>query len=290
MSRDSKLSSGERFAGSASGTTAFRRTDLSTRQQCAVVAGVLLVAWGYGSQFLPELPENLNALLSALISLTLVAIVVWGMATLDVYGHWLLMVAGVILPFAMLMIAFDAIPFANVAKVLLAAVVGLWLAQGMAARSWIVMFVLASSLADIGSVIMGPTRMLLDHSPEVVGGFTVAIALFGHSLGDARAAIGVSDIVFFAMYLGAARRFALRESASVVVMVLSVALVFLAALSTGVLPVLPVLGLFFIAANLDHFVKDVSQASQEFPMGTRTARLAPVVAPRVAKERAGLEN
>ncbi len=207
------------------------------------------------------------------------------MATLDAYGHHLLLVAAVILPFAMLMIAFHAIPLANLAKVLLAAVLGLWLAQGMAARSWIVLFVLASSFADIGSVLMGPTRVLLDRSPEMIGGFTLAIAWSGYSLNEARSAIGVSDILFFALYLGAARRFGLRESASAVAMVLSVTLVFLAALSTGVLPVLPVLGLFFIAANLDHFVNDAVVPSTEFPMAAGTARLEPIAGLRSVGER-----
>lgn len=272
------------------GTTVFRRTELTSRQRCAFAAGALLVAWGYSSQFLPALPDQVNVLLSALVSITLVVIVVWGMATLDVYGHRLLLVAAVILPFALLMIAFDAIPAANLAKVLLAAVFGIWLAQGMASRAWIFLFILASSVSDMGSVIMGPTRVLLDHSPQVVGGFTVGVALFGHSFEGPHAAIGVSDIVFFALYLGAARRFNLRESASAVAMAVSVVLVFLAALSTGVLPVLPVLGLFFIAANLDHFVKDVVEPSTEVPMGTRMARIAPIARVRPIEERSAPEG
>lgn len=262
-SSDSRPSSGGLSAGSATGTTAFRRTDLSTRRRAAIGAGVLLVALGYGSRYLPRPPEDVNAILSATVSLVLIVIVVWGMATLDTYGHRLLLGAAVILPFAMLMIAFGAVPLANLAKVLLASILGVWLAQSMATRNWILLVAVASSLADIVSVAVGPTRALLDHSPEMIGGFTVAMAWFGYPLDELYSAIGVSDFVFFALYVGAAHRFNLRESASAVAMVLSIIMVLLAALSSGALPVLPMLGLFFVAANIDLFVGHVPVAASQ---------------------------
>ncbi len=249
------MSSGGLSVDWASGTTAFRRIELDRRQSLAVAAGALLLLWGYLSRFLPSLPDGVNSFVSAAITLTLIATIVYGLASLDRLGHGLLLVAAVILPFAMLMVAFGAVPLANLTKVALATILGLWIAQGMPARSWIIVFAVAASLSDIISLAVGPTRMMLTNSPEMIGGLTVALTWFGSRWSDSHTALGVSDIVFIALFLGAARRFHLRELPSVAAMVASILVTLLAAMWWKALPALPMLALYFMAVNVDLFVE-----------------------------------
>jgi hypothetical protein len=63
------------------------------------------------------------------------------------------------------------------------------------------------TVADVLSVYLGPTKVLIDQGPRVIGAFTVALAWFGYRPDEAYTALGVADFIFFALYLGAARRF-----------------------------------------------------------------------------------
>lgn len=248
------MSSGGLSVALGSGTTTSHRIDLDRRQTFAFAAGLLLVLWGYLSQFLPSLPDGINSVVSTCIALTLVGAIVYGLAPLDRHGHGLLLVAAVVLPFTMLMIAFEAVAPSNVLKVILAAIVGLWIAQGMTGRGWIIAFAAAASLSDVVSVLVGPTRMMLNHSPEMIGGFTIAMTWFGYSGDQLHTAIGVADIVFISMFLGAARRFGLRELPSLVAMLASIIVTLLAALWWHTLPALPLISLYFIGVNIDLIV------------------------------------
>ena len=71
------------------------------------------------------------------------------------------------------------VPVANVAKIVAAAALGLWIAGELERLSWIVVVAAASAAVDIVSVAAGPTKALLAQGPVVVGYFTVAITWFG---------------------------------------------------------------------------------------------------------------
>ena len=74
---------------------------------------------------------------------------------------------------------------------------------------------------DIVSVAAGPTKAILDKGPVVVGYFTVAVTWAGYTYAEAFTGLGVSDVIFFALYLAAAKRFGLRAGWSAVAMVAS---------------------------------------------------------------------
>ena len=120
-------------------------------------------------------------------------------------------------------------PAANVAKVVFAAALGIWIADELERLSWIVIVAAVSAAVDIVSVAAGPTKAILDKGPVVVGYFTVAVTWAGYSYAEAYTGLGVSDVLFFALYLGAARRFRLRVGWSAVAMVAS----FLATIAAG---------------------------------------------------------
>ena len=150
-------------------------------------------------------------MLSSAISLALAGTLAWGLLPLGVLGRRLLFLPVALLPLAMLFVRMDLIPPANVAKVVAAAVVGIWIAQEIERPSWVVAVAALSAAVDIVSVAVGPTRLILDHGPMVIGYFTVTMTWFGYSWSEAYSAIGLSDIIFLGLYLGAARRFGLRE-------------------------------------------------------------------------------
>jgi hypothetical protein len=61
----------------------------------------------------------------------------------------------------------------------------------------------------------------------------------------------VSDVIFYALYLGAARRFGLRARASAVAMAASFLATIAAAMWWTALPALPLLAVAFLAVNAD---------------------------------------
>jgi hypothetical protein len=190
-------------------------------------------------------------MVSAAITLALAGTIVWGLLPLGELGRRLLFLAMALLPLAMLFVRMDLIPLANVAKIVGAAVIGIWIAQELERPSWVVAVAAVSAVVDILSVAVGPTRLILDHGPMVIGYFTVTMTWFGYSWGEANSAIGLSDFIFLGLYLGAARRFGLREHASAVAMIASFLVTLALAIWWQALPALPLLSVAFLAVNAD---------------------------------------
>jgi hypothetical protein len=90
-----------------------------------------------------------------------------------------------------------------------------------------------------------------------VGWFTVAVTWLGYSFSEAFTGLGVSDMLFFALYLGAARRFRLRVGWSAVAMVGSFLVTIALAMWWTALPALPLLSVAFLAVNADLLVKGI---------------------------------
>jgi hypothetical protein len=221
------------------------------RLRSAVVPAAALVAVGALSGFAPAFSFRADVVLSAALSLAVVAWLVWALYPLRFLGHRLLLVTLVGLPAGALLTWLEILPLANVAKVVAAAALGLWVAENLEHASWVVLVAVVSAAVDIVSVYAGPTKALLGEGPRVVGYFTVALTWFGYGVTEGYTALGISDIVFFSLYLGAARRFGLRAVASAVAMTASFVLTIVAALWWEALPALPLLSVAFLAVNAD---------------------------------------
>src|SRR5665647_1781453 len=104
---------------------------------------------------------------------------------------------------------------------------------------------------DVVSVAAGPTKAILDKGPVVVGYFTVAVTWAGYTYSEAYTGLGISDVIFLALYLGSARRFGLRRGWSAVAMVVSFLATIAAAMWWTALPALPLLSVAFLAVNGD---------------------------------------
>ena len=190
-------------------------------------------------------------MLSAALVLTLVAVLVWGLLPLHTLGRRLPLLTLVALPLAVLFVWLGWVPLANVAKVVAAAALGIWIAEELEKLSWIVIVAVVSAAVDIVSVAAGPTKAILDQGPVVVGYFTIAVTWAGYTYSEAYTGLGISDVIFLALYLGAARRFGLRVGWSAVAMVVSFLATIAAAMWWTALPALPLLSVAFLAVNGD---------------------------------------
>jgi len=217
----------------------------------AVVAGALIVLWGFLSSRLPPLPVRADIMLSSALVLSLVAVLVWGLLPLHALGRRLPLLTAAALPLAILFVWLGWVPLANVAKVVAAAALGIWIAEELERLSWIVIVAVVSAAVDVVSVAVGPTKAILDQGPVVVGYFTVAVTWAGYTYGEAYTGLGISDVIFLALYLGAARRFGLRVGWSAVAMVVSFLATIAAAMWWTALPALPLLSVAFLAVNGD---------------------------------------
>lgn len=218
-----------------------------------LAAGAALYLFTAVSDVVPALPWfRANVMVSLACALTLIALFVVGLAPLRALGHRLLAVAAVALPLAMLSTYLGWLPASNLAKVVFAVALGLWLAAQIESLRVIAVIAAVAALVDIYSVFLGPTRALLSHAPQTLPYFAVALTWFGYSYREAYSAIGTSDLIFFGLYLGAAFVFRLRRAATVVVMTASfLVTVALALWGFSALPALPLLSAAFLAVNAD---------------------------------------
>lgn len=225
-------------------------------------AVVVLLAWGFGSRWLPAAPVRANIMVSALVVLAAVGALVWGMLPLAALGRRLPLVALAALPLAVLTVWLGWVPVANVLKVVFAAALGIWIAGELERVSWIVIVAAVSAIVDIVSVAAGPTKAILDKGPVVVGWFTLAVTWMGYTYAEAFTGLGVSDVLFFSLYLGAARRFRLRVAWSAVAMVASFLVTIALAMWWTALPALPLLSVAFVAVNADLIVRSIRNGGE----------------------------
>ena len=220
----------------------------------AFVAGALLVLYGFLSRFLPDFAVRADIMVSSAIVLGLMAMLVWGLLPLHVLGRRLPLLTVAALPLAVLFVWLGWIPLANVAKIVAAAALGMWIATELEKLSWIVIVAAVSAVIDIASVAAGPTKVLIDKGPVVVGYFTIGVTWFGYTYAEAFTGLGVSDVIFFALYLATAQRFGLRVGWSAVAMVASFLATIALAMWWTALPALPLLSVAFLAVNADRLL------------------------------------
>ena len=216
-----------------------------------MTAGALLVAYTALSRYLPRLPVRVDIMVSSVIVVALMTVLVLGLLPLSVYGRRLLILPAAALPLAVLFVWLGLVPLADLAKILLAGGLGLWIAGELERVSWVVIAAVVSAAVDAFSVAAGPTKALLAKGPLVIGYFIVAVTWWGYGYDQAYTGLGTSDVIFFALYLASARRFGLRVRASAVAMAASFLVTIAAAMVWTALPALPLLSLAFLAVNAD---------------------------------------
>jgi hypothetical protein len=162
-----------------------------------------------------------------------------------------LWIAAVVL--ALLAVAFEFLEWqapASFAKLGSATFAGWILLEVFEEVSWVVTVALIIPWVDAYSVWRGPTNTIVEHHRGVFERLSFAFPAPGQ---ESTANLGIPDILFFAVFLAAADRFALRTRLTWLLMAASFGVTIALAvwLDLGGLPALPLLSLAFLSANAD---------------------------------------
>ena len=138
----------------------------------------------------------------------------------------------------------------NFSKLLGISALGFWFLQYFETLSWVVLVSLIIPWVDAFSVWRGPTHDITENHPEVFTSFSFAFPIPGE---DNSANLGLPDLLFFALFLAAAARFALRSGLTWLLMSLSFGATLALAVwrDIGGLPALPLLAAGFLLPNGD---------------------------------------
>gem|GEM_PF-1574697 len=142
-----------------------------------------------------------------------------------------------------------AVPF----QVVAAAGLGIVLARQVAAAWWLATFAGVAILADSWSVFAGPTRRVVEQAPHMLDYLLVHFTPLGGPV--AGLGLGMSDLVFLALFLTGSRMLGLNVKAGYAAMLGSfVVTVMLAVWWRPAVPALPLLSLAFLVINVPSWV------------------------------------
>jgi hypothetical protein len=146
--------------------------------------------------------------------------------------------------------AADLTALASFAKLGATTALAFWFLGYFETVVWVSLVAALVPWVDIYSVFWGPTSKLIEDHPGGVSALSFAFRFPGE---NDYATLGVPDLLFFALFLGAAARFGLRVAATWVSMILLLGVTIALAvwLDLAGLPALPALSLGFIAPNAD---------------------------------------
>jgi hypothetical protein len=217
-------------------------------------AALLTVSAALGAWF--EIAPHVSSLstwpsvgIVALLLMPAMFTLVW--LSLPVWQHPRELAVGVVvLVIATLLFALlGASIFANFAKFAAVTGAGLLFLSVFEALTWAVFVALVIPFVDAYSVWKGPTHSITENHPAVFTKLSIAFVVPG---GDA-ARLGLPDVMFFALFLGASVRWDLRPVWTWVGMTVGLGATF--ALTTfwsrAGLPALPAIALGFLLPNAD---------------------------------------
>jgi hypothetical protein len=154
---------------------------------------------------------------------------------------------------ALLAVVFEVIGFdvlANFAKLGAATLLAWWFLSFFETSAWVATVAVIIPWVDAISVWRGPTKQIVTHKRELFTTFSFAFPVPGE---PHTAQLGLPDLLFFALFLGAAARWGLRVRLTWLAMTLSfgATLALTVAFDISGLPALPLLSFGFLAPNAD---------------------------------------
>ena len=185
-------------------------------------------------------------LIPAFFALTWLALPLWRAAPTAALGGAVvaLIVLAVLFELAGLDVAANFVKFAGVTAA------GWWFLAFFESLSWVLLVALLIIPVDTYSVFQGPTKVIVEEQPQIFDALSIAFPIPGE---HNSAQLGLPDVLFFALFLGATVRFGLRPGLTWVLMTLSFAATLALAVGFEIsgLPALPLLSAAFIVANGD---------------------------------------
>ena len=221
----------------------------------------LLIVYEAGAGRLPELPESLEPVFYALLILPAFSAAIWlALPLARSRTTSLLVLALVAGAMAAGLALLDVDSVANVAKLACYALAGFTFLSLFEELWWIALVAFLVPWVDIWSVAAGPTEYVVEERPGLFEEVAISFPTPGDS---AVISIGPPDVLFFALFLAAADRFALRVIATWIGMT-----AFLGATLVLVwhwedvagLPALPAVCAGFLLPNVDLLWRDVRRA------------------------------
>jgi hypothetical protein len=145
---------------------------------------------------------------------------------------------------------FGADVAANFTKFFAVTLAGWWFLQFFEAVTWVLLVAILIVPVDIYSVARGPTKTIVEQEPQVFDTLSVGFPVPGE---HGAAQLGLPDVMFFALFLGACSKFRLRLGWTWVAMTLSFGATLAIAVQWDVsgLPALPLLSVAFVLVNAD---------------------------------------
>ncbi len=235
------------------------------RAAALLAAAGALVAWSEVAPHLGGVSTWGDVAIVALVlmpgffSLTWLALPVWRRPKELAVAVLVLAVATVVLS------ELGAPVLANIAKFTAVSGAGLLFLSAFDSLSWAVTVALIIPWVDAYSVWRGPTKSITENHPAVFSRLSVAFVVPGG--GSAR--LGLPDILFFSVFLGASVRWNLRPAWTWLAMSagLGITIALTTVWSTSGLPALPAIALGFLLPNADLIWKQLAEA--------RAARASP---------------
>ena len=229
-----------------------RAASLLSRRRWAAFAAVFacVLVWYVVAPHLPHpglWPDIVIvsvAVMPVVLSLVLILLPLYALPARALLGTTLLL-ALLALAFAELDLGLEG----NFAKLFAAVFAGWAFLALFELLSWVVLVALVVPAVDAISVWRGPTHAITKHHIEVYTAVAVAFVVPG----GGAAYLGPPDILFFALFLGAAARWGLRVNWTWAAMTAMYGLTVVIANAADVsgLPALPFLSVGFLAANAD---------------------------------------
>ena len=138
----------------------------------------------------------------------------------------------------------------NIVKLFSVTLIGFWFLGYFETTAWVVLVAFIIPWVDAYSVWKGPTKVIVTHHAHVFTTLSYAFPIPGE---HTAANLGLPDLLFFALFLAASARFALRPAWTWLALTASfgATIAIAVALELGGLPALPLLSLGFLGPNAD---------------------------------------
>lgn len=228
-----------------------RAASVLTPRRWAALAGLTaaLAAYTAGAGLLWNAGLWPDLLFLSLVVFPATCAVIW--LLLPLWDNRGLLVVGVALAgLAVLLRLADLDVAFNLVKLFAFAVLGYWFLSYFETVAWAVLVAAIVPWVDAISVWRGPTEYVVSEQPGVFEDLSIAFRAPGE---DSAANLGPPDIIFFALFLGAAARFGLRVGWTWIAttLLLGATLVLTATTDVAGLPALPAVCLGFLLPNAD---------------------------------------
>ena len=230
-----------------------RAAAVLARPRALAFAAILAALAAYYAvvEALPPIPTWADVLFTALVLTPAVfALVLLALPLREARG--LLPTAAA---FALLTVGLEAAHLdvaANFGKLAAATLVAFWFLGYFERLSWVVIVAAIIPVVDSISVWRGPTRQIVEKRPDVFDALSFAFPVWDRGSFQ----LGLPDLLFFGLFLGAAARWLLRVNWTWIALVASFGATMALAiyadpLELGGLPALPLLSIAFLVANAD---------------------------------------